>query len=84
MPDPPLVLAFGEDDYRVCLSAGVVRVGESLPCPVDADGRFTSPVDEHLGVLVKEADSALCTRSVTAIVTVTVSVIMTDYDCYCD
>ena len=57
--------AFGEDDYRVCVEHGVIDVkkgGEdSLPCPVDANGRFTSPVSaELLGVHVKSADAAIC------------------------
>jgi len=49
--------AFGEDDYRVCLAAGVVKKGGMLPCPVDLNGRFTAPVDpEWIGINVKEAD----------------------------
>ena len=53
--------AFGEDDYRVCLGHGVVAKGEDLPCPVDANGRFTSEVPDFQGKLVKEADSDICT-----------------------
>ena len=41
--------AFGEDDYRVCLLHGIVSKGEDLPCPVDANGRFTSDVPEFKG-----------------------------------
>jgi isoleucyl-tRNA synthetase len=58
--------AFGEDDYRVCLEHGIIDVkksGESgdLPCPVDANGRFTLPMSaDLLGVHVKNADAAIC------------------------
>lgn len=41
--------AFGEDDYRVCLLHGIVSKGEDLPCPVDANGRFTSAVHDFKG-----------------------------------
>ena len=41
--------AFGEDDYRVCLLHGIVSKGEDLPCPVDANGRFTTDVPEFKG-----------------------------------
>jgi hypothetical protein len=41
--------AFGEDDYRVCLAHGVVAKGEGIPCPVDANGRFTGEVPEFAG-----------------------------------
>ena len=43
--------AFGEDDYRVCLLHGIVSKGEDLPCPVDANGRFTKDVPEFKGTL---------------------------------
>ena len=32
--------AFGEDDNRVCLTNGILKKGEELPCPVDLDGRW--------------------------------------------
>jgi len=51
--------AFGEDDHRVCLAKGVVEKGGDMPCPVDDDGRFLSPVDDHVGLFVKDADKAL-------------------------
>ena len=53
--------AFGEDDFRVCIAAEVVdkRSGR-LPCPVDANGRFTSEVPEFAGVHVKAADDGIC------------------------
>ena len=44
--------AFGEDDYRVCLLHGIVSKGEDLPCPVDANGRFTSAVHDFKGAYV--------------------------------
>mmetsp|Transcript_24348 Transcript_24348/g.35710 ORF Transcript_24348/g.35710 Transcript_24348/m.35710 type:complete len:1186 (+) Transcript_24348:56-3613(+) len=52
--------AFGEDDYRVCIAHGIVSKGEDLPCPVDANGRFTSDVTDFVGRYVKDADGDLC------------------------
>jgi isoleucyl-tRNA synthetase len=46
----PQAPAFGEDDYRVCIGAGVVEKGEGLPCPVDLNGRFTEDVPEYAGM----------------------------------
>jgi len=54
--------AFGEDDYRVCLAHGVVTKGGALPCPVDANGRFTEQVSDYVGQHVKAADDAICAR----------------------
>lgn len=51
--------AFGEDDYRVCLSHGVIEKGKELPCPVDSNGIFTGEVTEVKGVHVKKADETL-------------------------
>ena len=48
--------AFGEEDYKVCLAHGVIQKGESLVCPLDANGRFTDEVPEFAGRFVKEAD----------------------------
>eukprot|EP00879_Flechtneria_rotunda_P010867 GHRR01011357.1.p1 GENE.GHRR01011357.1~~GHRR01011357.1.p1 ORF type:complete len:1070 (+),score=427.67 GHRR01011357.1:521-3730(+) len=48
--------AFGEDDYRVGLGAGVISKGEGLPCPVDLNGRFTQEVTDFAGRYVKDAD----------------------------
>jgi isoleucyl-tRNA synthetase len=48
--------AFGEDDYRVCMEAGVVQKGAALVCPVDASGKFTDEVKDWAGVYVKDAD----------------------------
>ena len=52
--------AFGEDDNRVCLEKGIVSKGDDLPCPVDADGRFTDEVPEWKGIGVKAADNEIC------------------------
>jgi len=52
--------AFGEDDYRVCLSNNIIGKGEDLPCPVDANGRYTDQVPEYVGRAVKEADNDIC------------------------
>jgi isoleucyl-tRNA synthetase len=51
--------AFGEDDYRVCLANGVISKGDEIPCPVDASGLFTDPVEPVKGIHVKEADGKL-------------------------
>lgn len=51
--------AFGEDDYRVCLAHGVIQKGSDIPCPVDADGNFTDPVEPVKGMHVKAADPTL-------------------------
>lgn len=45
--------AFGEDDYRVCIASGVVAKGVSVPCPVDAAGRFLPEVTDFAGEYVK-------------------------------
>ncbi|XP_013398434.1 isoleucine--tRNA ligase, cytoplasmic isoform X2 [Lingula anatina] len=47
---------FGEDDYRVCLAAGVISRDDDLICAVDASGRFTLPVTDFNGQYVKDAD----------------------------
>jgi isoleucyl-tRNA synthetase len=51
--------AFGEDDYRVCLAHDIIVKGADLPCPVDASGLFTDPVETVKGMHVKEADETL-------------------------
>ena len=52
--------AFGEDDNRICTDQGIVAKGDTLPCPVDANGRFTDEVPEFKGVNVKDADNDIC------------------------
>jgi isoleucyl-tRNA synthetase len=45
---------FGEDDYRVCLAAGIIsRDDKEIICPVDASGCFALPVTDFLGQYVK-------------------------------
>lgn len=46
--------AYGEDDFRVCRSAGIDIVD-----PLDNDCRFTKEVPEHEGVFCKDADREL-------------------------
>ena len=50
---------FGEDDYRVCLSAGVISRDQKIVCPVDDSGRFVKPVVDFEGVHVKDADKKI-------------------------
>ncbi|XP_076363583.1 isoleucyl-tRNA synthetase [Tachypleus tridentatus] len=47
---------FGEDDYRVCLSHGVITKDQDMVCPLDASGCFTDPVVDFKGQYVKDAD----------------------------
>jgi isoleucyl-tRNA synthetase len=54
--------AFGEDDYRVCLTNNILQKGEDLPCPVDANGYFTAEVSDFVGQHVKAADDAICLK----------------------
>ncbi|KAH7654805.1 Isoleucine--tRNA ligase protein [Dioscorea alata] len=51
-----LAPAFGEDDYRVCVEAGIVQEGEGLIVAVDADGCFTERISDFHGRYVKDAD----------------------------
>lgn len=52
-------LAFGEDDYRVCLSYQIITKGESLVVEVDDDGCFTDKIPDFNGRYVKEAGKLL-------------------------
>lgn len=47
---------FGEDDYRVCLSNGIIKKDSEIICPVDESGRFVDPVSHFKGQYVKDAD----------------------------
>ena len=49
--------AYGEDDFRVCRSAGI-----DLVDPVDEEGKFKSDIPEHAGVFVKDADKDIMRR----------------------
>ena len=42
--------------HQVCLEHGIIKKGEALVCPLDANGRFTDEVPDFKGVGVKEAD----------------------------
>ncbi|KAG0483860.1 hypothetical protein HPP92_011944 [Vanilla planifolia] len=48
--------AFGEDDYRVCVAAGIIKKDEDLVVAVDSDGRFTKKILDFSGRYVKDAD----------------------------
>ena len=51
--------AYGEDDYRVCMKHGVIRKGESLPDPLDANGCFLPVVSDFAGKYFKAADKEI-------------------------
>ncbi|KAH8175340.1 tRNA synthetases class I (I, l, M and v) domain-containing protein [Sarocladium implicatum] len=48
--------AFGEDDYNVALSAGIISEKRPPPDPVNDTGHFTDIVRDFKGMHVKEAD----------------------------
>lgn len=50
---------FGDDDYRVCLTNGIITQKSDIPCPIDPSGRFTSQVRDYQGVYVKDADEQI-------------------------
>lgn len=52
--------AFGEEDYKACLEHGVIRRGEPLVCPVDADGRFSDEVPRALDAQPDARCAARC------------------------
>lgn len=47
---------FGEDDYRVCLAAGIISKDQDPVCPIDPSGRLTKPVTDFEGQYFKDAD----------------------------
>ena len=51
--------AFGEDDYRICLQQNIISKNETPPCPIDANGFFTSVVSDFQGLNVKQADKPI-------------------------
>ncbi|PVU85765.1 hypothetical protein BB561_006904, partial [Smittium simulii] len=53
---------FGEDDYRVCNAHNIVSSTDSIPCPVDDDGRYTAEVSDFVGIYVKDADKEICKK----------------------
>ena len=50
---------FGEEDYRVCLKAGLIVREEVSVYPLDDAGRFTDSVTDFRGQHVKEADGKI-------------------------
>ena len=51
--------AFGEDDYKVAVEAGIVTDTRLPPNPIDEQGCFTSEVRDFTGMYVKAADRAI-------------------------
>jgi len=51
--------AFGEDDQRVCMAAGIVKKGGKLPCPISDTGCFTEEVPDFKDLYIKEADKLI-------------------------
>eukprot|EP00586_Coscinodiscus_wailesii_P002114 CAMPEP_0172483452 /NCGR_PEP_ID=MMETSP1066-20121228/10478_1 /TAXON_ID=671091 /ORGANISM="Coscinodiscus wailesii, Strain CCMP2513" /LENGTH=1157 /DNA_ID=CAMNT_0013247349 /DNA_START=273 /DNA_END=3746 /DNA_ORIENTATION=- len=51
--------AFGEDDYRVCLSHGVIQKGGDIPCPVDGNSLFMDEIEPVKGLHIKKVDPVL-------------------------
>ena len=51
--------AFGEDDYKVAMDAGVITDTRLPPNPVDETGCFTAEVRDFAGQHVKAADRAI-------------------------
>lgn len=50
---------FGEDDYRVCLAAGIITRDQEPVCPIDPSGRLTKPVVDFEGQYFKDADKKI-------------------------
>ncbi|XP_017485087.1 PREDICTED: isoleucine--tRNA ligase, cytoplasmic [Rhagoletis zephyria] len=53
---------FGEDDYRICLNAGIIQKSSKPICPLDEVGRFTAEVTDFAGLYVKDADKAIIAK----------------------
>ena len=51
--------AFGEEDYRVAMEAGVISQERLPPNPVDDSGCFTKEVLDFPGTYVKTADKGI-------------------------
>ena len=49
--------AFGEDDHRIAVAHGIIRVDEIPPCPLDEAGRFTAEVLDYQGLHVKVGEA---------------------------
>lgn len=52
--------AFGEDDFLVCTTNGVIeKDGTGMPCPIDDSGCFTAEVADFAGQYFKTADNGI-------------------------
>jgi len=51
--------AFGEDDFNVCLEYKIIEKGESIPCPIDENGRFVKPVTHWEGKYIKDVEEEI-------------------------
>jgi isoleucyl-tRNA synthetase len=51
--------AFGEEDYRVTMAAGIISEKRLPPNPVDDRGHFTAEVTDFAGQYVKDADKGV-------------------------
>lgn len=49
--------AFGEEDYKVFVSQGLIRENDQVPCPVDENGCFT--LGKYKGIYVKDLDKII-------------------------
>lgn len=46
---------FGEEDFTICVKNKIIHPGNP-PCPVDSNGRFTTPVLDYKGMHIKDTD----------------------------
>ncbi|XP_053951274.1 isoleucine--tRNA ligase, cytoplasmic [Anastrepha ludens] len=53
---------FGEDDYRICLNAGIITKSSTPICPLDEVGRFTAEITDFVGLYVKDADKQIIAK----------------------
>lgn len=49
---------FGEDDYRCCITHGLIKPGDAV-IPVDQDGKFLASVKDYAGQYIKDADKVI-------------------------
>lgn len=53
-----LVPAHGEDDFNACISSKIIKIEEVGDyCPLDDNGRYISPVNDYLGLLVTDPET---------------------------
>lgn len=50
---------FGEDDYRVCMDAGIFTCSDDLPCPIDDTGCFTDDIPDFARLHIKDANKSI-------------------------